>query len=214
MSNTYLRLLEGNRRFVEEMNRTNLDFFAESSSGQNPEYCWIGCSDSRVPANQITGTHLGEIFVTRNIANLVNHTDMSMLSVLDYSINVLKVRHVIVCGHYDCGGVRAAMSNRQYGLIDNWLRHLKDVYFENNEELEAIKEPVARERRFVELNVVAQAHNVCKTSIVQNAWQKGEFPHVHGWVYDLRDGCLKNLGMDFRAYSSHDKNAIYKFLHE
>jgi carbonic anhydrase len=213
VSDTYKVLLEGNRRFVKAKLEADPDFFENLKETQRPTFLWLGCADSRVPADQITGTSPGQIFVTRNIANLAIHTDFSLLSVLDYGVNVLKVHHIIVCGHYGCGGVRAAMSKKQFGLIDNWLRHIKDVYSENRDELDAISDEVQRENRLVELNVVAQAHNVCKTSIVQNAWNKGEFPHVHGWVYDVSDGLIRTLGMDFKAHSD-DPGSIYKFLHE
>lgn len=208
MSESYKILLEGNKRFVSGKMESDPKFFERLSQGQSPEFLWIGCADSRVPADMVTGTDPGQIFVTRNIANLVIHTDMSMLSVLDYSVNVLKVRHIIVCGHYGCGGVRAAMTHNEHGIIDNWLRHIKDVYTDNRAEIEAISDPVARERRFVELNVIAQAQNVCKTSIVQNAWKKGEFPHVHGWIYDVGDGVIRTLGMDFKT-ETEENQPIY-----
>jgi carbonic anhydrase len=206
---SYERLLAGNRAFVQERKRQDPTFFQRLARGQSPAFLWIGCSDSRVPADQITGTEPGELFVTRNIANLVVHTDMSLLSVLDYAVHHLKVRHIIVCGHYGCGGVRAAMGNRSLGLIDNWLRNIKDVYRLHYDELAAITDPEARERRLVELNVVEQVYNVCKTDIVQRAWEAGEFPHVHGWVYDVADGHLRNLAVDYRRDT--DLARIYAF---
>src|ERR1041385_1339941 len=182
-------------------------FFKRLEHTQKPEFLWIGCSDSRVPANQITGTAPGEVFVTRNIANMVNHTDMSMLSVLDYAVNVLEVKHVIVCGHYGCGGVLAAMHDRQIGLIDNWIRHIKDVYRIHKEELEEIEDMKARQDRFVELNVIEQVYDLGKTSIIRNSWEKRGGPIVHGWVYDVRDGLIKDLKVSMN--SSEDLPDIY-----
>jgi len=175
--------------------------------GQKPEYLWIGCSDSRVPANEITGTESGEMFVHRNIANMVVHSDMNMLSVLSYAVEVLKVKHVIVCGHYGCGGVIAAMGNKKYGLIDNWLRHIKDVYRIHFKELDAIKNEEERVRRFVELNVIEQVFDLGKTSIVQNAWSNGQELHLHGWVYGIDDGVVKDLNVTFTCPK--DLHSVY-----
>jgi carbonic anhydrase len=186
-------LLEKNKRWVAETLEQDPEFFQNLAHGQSPAFLWIGCSDSRVPANQVTGTRPGEVFVHRNIANMVVHTDMSMLSVLDFAVNILKVKHVIVCGHYDCGGVKAAMGHEQFGLIDNWLRHLKDVYRFHQEELDAIEDENLRCRRFVELNVIEQVFDLAKTSILRDAWYKGRGPAVHGWVYDVSDGLLQEL---------------------
>lgn len=193
MEASYERIFEGNRRWVQEMNEKDPTFFSTLAKGQKPPILWIGCSDSRVPANEITGTLPGEVFVHRNIANMVVHTDMNMLSVLDYAVNVLEVKHVIVCGHYGCGGVLAAMGNQQVGLIDNWLRHIKDVYRLHQQELDDIADPTARGRRFVELNVIEQVYDLCKTSIIQNAWTRDRRPHVHGLVYDINNGLLVDL---------------------
>lgn len=193
MKASYDRLLINNKKWVEDQLKKDPNFFNELSQGQNPEYLWIGCSDSRVPANEITGTKPGEIFVHRNIANMVNHTDMNLLSVLSYAVEILKVKHIIVCGHYGCGGVIAAMGNKQLGLIDNWLRHIKDVYRIHYKELDAIKDEHQRARRFVELNVIEQVHDLSKTSIVQNAWANGQPLHLHGWVYDLGNGIINDL---------------------
>src|SRR4029077_15426184 len=179
---------EGNKKWVAAMTSQDPEFFTKLAKGQKPPILWIGCSDSRVPANEVTGTQPGEVFVHRNIANMVVHTDMSMLSVLDYSVNVLEVKHVIVCGHYGCGGVLAAMGNKQIGLIDNWIRHIKDVYRMHQDELEAISDVKERTDRFIELNVIEQVYDLRKTSIIQNAWQKRGAPAVHGWVYDIRNG--------------------------
>lgn len=192
MEKSYRRLLENNQAWAVRKKNSDPDFFNDLARGQSPEYLWIGCSDSRVPANEITGTHPGEIFVHRNIANMVVHTDMNMLSVLSYAVEVLKVKHIIVCGHYGCGGVMAAMGNKQYGLIDNWLRHIKDVYRYHHKELDAITDEDARARRFVELNVIEQVHDLGKTSIVQNAWLNQQPLHIHGWVYDIHDGIIKD----------------------
>ncbi len=209
MERSYLRLLNNNKTWVEERKKEDPDYFLKLSKGQQPEYLWIGCSDSRVPANQITGTTPGEIFVHRNIANMVVHTDMSMLSVLSYAVEVLKVKHIIVCGHYGCGGVMAAMGNKQLGLIDNWLRHLKDVYRYHHDELDAIEDEEQRCRRFVEVNVMEQVRDLGKTSIVQNAWANGQPLHIHGWVYDLRDGVIKDL--DITSTCAKDLHSVYHF---
>ena len=190
---SYNQLFHNNKKWVQQKLNENPDYFKKLSAGQAPDYLWIGCSDSRVPANEITGTQPGEMFVHRNIANMVVHTDMNMLSVLSYAVEVLKVKHIIVCGHYECGGVIAAMGNKQYGLIDNWLRHIKDVYRLHHDELEAIKDPKLKARKFVELNVAEQVADLCKTTIVQNAWKKKQPLSVHGWVYDINDGLLKDL---------------------
>lgn len=209
MESSYKKLFEGNRRWVENMNQIDPDFFHRLSKGQRPPFLWIGCSDSRVPANQITGTDPGEIFVHRNIANMVVHTDMSMLSVLDYAVNVLEVKHVIVCGHYGCGGVLAAMGNTQVGLIDNWLRHIKDVYRLHKEELDGITDFDTRGRRLVELNVIEQVFDLCKTSIIQNAWSRKNMPHVHGLVYDIKNGELIDLACTVR--DNQELEQIYVF---
>ena len=190
---TYQSLLEGNETFVAEALENDPEFFTKLANGQNPPVLWIGCADSRVPANQITHTEPGEIFVHRNIANMVIHTDMNMLSVLDYAVNVLKVKHVIVTGHYGCGGVVAAMSNKQFGLIDNWLSHIKDIYRLHADELDAITDEQQKTDRLVEYNVIENVNNLCKTSIVQNAWKNGQNLSVHGWVYSLASGKITDL---------------------
>ena len=189
----YNQLIDNNRRWVSEKLAQDKDFFNKLAKEQKPPVLWIGCADSRVPANEITGTNPGEVFVHRNIANMVVHTDMNMLSVLDYAVSILKVRHVIVCGHYGCGGIKAAMEDNQYGLVDNWIRHIKDSYRFNKEELDAIKDKKERTDRFVELNVIEQVKDLCQTSIIQEAWKKGSFPMVHGWVYDIGNGLIKDL---------------------
>lgn len=195
MDESYLKLFENNKAWVRKKLTENPDFFENLSKLQAPEYLWIGCSDSRVPANEIIGAQPGEVFVHRNIANMVVHTDMNMLSVVDYGVNVLNVKHIIVCGHYGCGGVLAAMSNRQFGLIDNWLRHIKDVYHLHSQELDDIELPTARQNRFVELNVIEQVQHLSKTSTIQNSWQKNKQLAIHGWVYDLKTGIIRDLNV-------------------
>jgi carbonic anhydrase len=192
---TYESLLEGNEQFIADTLAEDPEYFTKLANGQTPPVLWIGCADSRVPANQITNTSPGEIFVHRNIANMVVHSDMNMLSVLDYAVNVLKVKHVIVTGHYGCGGVIAAMSNHEFGLIDNWLRHIKDVYRLHAVELDAIENEQERTNRLVELNVIENVYNLCKTSIVQNAWKQGQPLAVHGWVYSIGTGKIKDMNV-------------------
>ncbi len=209
MEKSYLKLFENNKAWVAQQNKNNPNFFKELAQGQSPEYLWIGCSDSRVPANEITGTAPGEMFVHRNIANMVVHSDMNLLSVLSYAVEVLKVKHIIVCGHYGCGGVLAAMGNKQFGLIDNWLRHIKDVYKMHYQELDAIENIEQRGRRLVEINVMEQVYDLCKTSIVQNAWKNEQPLHVHGWVYDLNDGIIRDLKVTFT--NNEDLPSVYQF---
>ncbi len=204
MEKLYKRLLANNKRWVAEQLESDPTFFEQLGKGQSPDYLWIGCSDSRVPANEITGTKPGEIFVHRNIANMVVHTDMNLLSVLSYAVEVLKVKHIIVCGHYGCGGVLAAMGNKQFGLIDNWLRHIKDVYRLHHEELDSIVDEKERGKRFVEINVMEQVLDLGKTSIVQNAWKQGQFLQIHGWVYDVNDGIIRELDI-----TNEDKNELH-----
>ena len=192
MKESYDRLLSGNQKWAAEKLEQDPNYFKELSLGQNPEYLWIGCSDSRVPANEITGTKSGEIFVHRNIANVVVHTDMNLLSVLYYAVEVLHVKHVIVCGHYGCGGIKAAATQSDYKAVLNmWLRNIKDVYRLHREELNSIKEEEARTNRLVELNVKEQVNNLMKTSIIQRAWKLRNAPDLHGWVYGLQDGLIK-----------------------
>ncbi|MBI1332308.1 MAG: carbonic anhydrase [Armatimonadetes bacterium] len=190
---SHLRLLEANKVWVAEKLGADPDFFQRLVDGQQPEYLWIGCADSRVPAEEITGTMPGELFVHRNIANQVIHTDFNMLSVLQYAVEVLKVKHVIVCGHYGCGGVMNALTNRNLGLINKWLRHIKDVYRIHRAELDAIEDEEARFRRLVEWNTIEQVTNLAETSIVQKSWAENGFPVLHGWVYDLGTGIIDEL---------------------
>ena len=186
------KLLLGNRAWATDKLAVHPDYFTRQANTQTPEFLWIGCSDSRVPAEDITGAEPGELFVHRNIANLVVHTDLNMLSVLQYAVEVLRVKHVIVCGHYNCGGVKNAMGNKDLGLINKWLRHIKDVYSFHHREL-ACLEPEARYERLVELTVIEQVQNLAQTSMVQRSWRKYGMPTLHGWVYDLRTGLLKEL---------------------
>jgi carbonic anhydrase len=198
MENYYNQMLENNKKWVASKLEKDPEYFIKLSKGQQPPLLWIGCSDSRVPANEIIGAEPGEVFVHRNIANMVVHSDMNLLSVLDYAVNVLKVKHIIVCGHYGCGGVQAAMTNKHIGLIDNWIRHIKDVYRFHSSELNSIVDETERFNRFVELNVVEQVLDLAKTSIVQGAWEKNQDLHVHGWVYDVADGIINDLGISIK----------------
>ena len=189
------RLLDQNKAWAESITASDPEFFPNLAKQQSPTFLWIGCSDSRVPATQLVGMMPGEMFVHRNVANVVVHTDFNCLSVMQFAVDVLKVEHIIVCGHHGCGGVKAAMDNLQFGLIDNWLRHVQDVLHENEEELAGIDDETKRLDRLCELNVVAQVLNVGRTSIVQNAWERGQELVVHGWIYDLQDGLLRDLGV-------------------
>ena len=192
----YKKIIENNAKWVESHLAIDKEFFKDLAKGQEPPLLWIGCSDSRVPANEIIGAKPGEVFVHRNIANMVIHTDMNMLSVLDYAVAILKVKHVIVCGHYGCGGVLAAMSHKQYGLIDNWLCHIKDVYRTHAFELDMMEDEAERGKRLVELNVIENVYNLAKTSTVQNAWRQGHQLSVHGWAYSLETGIIVSFNSD------------------
>lgn len=187
------QLFENNRRWAENKERTDQKYFKRLSEKQTPKYLWVGCADSRIPANEILGLEPGEVFVHRNVANLVPHTDFNCLSVLQYGVDYLGVEHIIVCGHYGCGGVAAAMENAQFGLVDNWLRHIREVYFREKSELDAISDSKERYKRLVELNVLHQVLNACHTTVVQNAWAQKKKLSVHGWVYDLSTGLLNDL---------------------
>jgi carbonic anhydrase len=192
-------LLERNRAWSDQIKKDDPEFFSQLADQQHPEYFWIGCSDSRVPANQITGLKPGEVFVHRNVANIVPHADLNCLSVLQYAVDVLKVKHIIVCGHYGCGGVQAALSNHKFGLIDNWLRNLKDIYRQHRTKIDSIVdadktvEQNKRVNRLCELNVIEQVNNVCHTTIVQDAWDRGQPLTVHGWIYSIRNGLIKDM---------------------
>lgn len=189
----YKRLLAANERWVAERLAERPDYFARLAGGQDPEYVWIGCSDSRVPAETLTGCQPGELFVHRNVANQVVHTDLNMLTVLYYAVQQLRVRHIIVCGHYGCGGVKAAMSRHDFGLINRWLQTIKDCAERHQAELDALPDEEARSRRLVEVNVVEQVEHLAKTSVIQRAWKGEGRPWLHGWVYDLATGRLKEL---------------------
>lgn len=186
-------LFQNNKEWVQSKISKDLNYFTRMAEYQDPQYLWIGCSDSRVPANEIVGLEPGELFVHRNVANLFLHTDFNCLSVLEYGVDFLKIQHIIVCGHYRCGGVKAAMESNQLGLVDNWLRNIRDVYFLYKDELEAIQDQTMRYNRLVELNVIHQVLNVSHTTIVQAAWARGQPLCIHGWVYDLATGTLKDL---------------------
>ncbi len=184
-----------NRKWAVDRTTEDPGFFKRLEKIQNPDLLWIGCSDSRLPPNDIIGRQPGELFVHRNVANVVEHTDVNCLSVLQFAVDVLKIKHVIVCGHYGCGGVRAAMGTQPHGLIDNWLRHIRDVHLWHREELQAIDDPKKREDRLAELNIATSVANLCHTTIVQDAWRRGQKLTIHGWIYSLADGLLKDLGM-------------------
>jgi carbonic anhydrase len=206
---SYQKLLSANKSWAAEKLRLDPKYFEELASHQQPEFLWIGCADSRVPADQVTGTQPGDIFVHRNVANLVIHTDMNMLSVLQYAVEVLKVKHVLVVGHYNCGGVKAAMDNKDYGLINKWLRNIKDVYVKHQTELDSFEDEHQKFDRLVELNVVEQVKNLAKTSIIQKSWAKSEYPHLHGWVLDLNSGLMKPI----MEIEPNDLDAIEKVYH-
>ncbi len=192
---TLNNLLENNRAWAMRIKAEQMDFFETLSKQQSPEYLWVGCSDSRVPSTEIVGLMPGELFVHRNVANVVVHTDLNCLSVMQYAIDVLKVKHIIVCGHYGCGGVMAAMLNYKFGLIDNWLRHVQDVKQKHESLLAGINDESERLNKLCELNVIEQVSNVCQTTIVQNAWERGQELAVHGWIYGLSDGLLRDLNI-------------------
>ncbi len=188
-------LFDSNRKWAEGIEKDHPGFFQHLMGQQAPKYLWIGCADSRVPANEIVGLMPGELFVHRNVANLVLHTDMNCLSVLQYAIEILNIRDIIVCGHYGCGGVRTAMERRPHGLIDNWLRHIQDIYRRRFDELKGITDLTARCDRLCEMNVVEQAINLCHSTIVQEAWGRGKHLTIHGWIYSLSNGLLNDLGV-------------------
>lgn len=207
---TLPHLIENNREWAKHMTDEDPSFFSRLAHQQSPECLWIGCSDSRVPANQIVGLDPGEVFVHRNIANVVVHSDFNCLSVLEFAVHVLEVKHVIVCGHYGCGGVKAAGADSHLGLIDNWLRHIRDVRQKHSEALNAIDDQTARDRRLCELNVIEQVRNVCHTTIVQQAWSRGRSLSVHGWIYDVADGLLKDL--EVTTESSEEMEEAYRIV--
>lgn len=209
MDKSYQKLIDGNRLFAMSKTFDDPEYFKKLSLGQKPDYLWIDCSDSRVPANEVTNTESGEMFVHRNIANMVVHTDVNLMSVLEYAVTVLGVKHIIVCGHFGCGGIRAAMGNGSYGLVDNWLRNIKDVYFKHREELDGISNDDKRADRLTELNVMEQVRNLAKTTIVQNAWNAGKKIEIHGWVYGLNNGLITELNVSHQEKD--DIEPIYRF---
>lgn len=208
MDKSYQKLIEGNKRFAERKKIDDPEYFKKLSLGQRPDYLWIGCSDSRVPANEVTSTESGEIFVHRNIANLVVPNDLNLLSVLEYAVKYLGVKHIIVCGHYGCGGVIASMSGQLHGVVDNWLTNIKNVYSKYSAELDAIADEDKRTDRLTELNVIEQVKNLAKTSIVQEAWKTREL-HLHGWVYGINSGLITDLSVIHDA--KEDLEPIYRF---
>lgn len=204
----YEKLLLENKAWATEQDAKDPEFFKRLAAQQAPKFLWIGCADSRVPADKITGTEPGEIFVHRNIANLVVNTDINMLSVLQYAVEVLGVEHVIVCGHYGCGGVKAAMQNHHYGIINHWLKEIKDTYRHQRDIVDVLPTEEERVNKMVELNVIEQVFNLAKTSIIQGAWKKNKRPHLHGWVYGLNDGIIKPV-CEMDSESSIDP--LYKY---
>ncbi len=208
MSEFYKKILDNNKVWVENALEKDPNYFKDLAKSQSPPLLWIGCSDSRVPTNEIIGAKPGEVFVHRNIANMVVHSDMNMLSVLDYAVNVLKVKHVIVCGHYGCGGIKAAMGNDSIGIIDNWIRHIKDVYRLHQDHLDSITDENERFNTFVELNVKEQVFDLAKTSIVQSAWKNGQDLSLHGWAYGLNSGFVTDLNVNFS--SDNDLDDVYQ----
>lgn len=210
MPDFYKQIIENNKKWVESKLALDPNFFNKLKDTQSPPLLWIGCSDSRVPANEIIGAQPGEVFVHRNIANMVIHSDMNMLSVLDYSVNVLKVKHVIVCGHYGCGGVKAAMGRSSVGIIDNWIRHIKDSYKFRKNDIESIEDEKERFDKFVEWNTKQQVLNLSVTSIVQEAWNRGQELSVHGWVYGLHNGLVKDLDVTFSSHDDIRNSSVYK----
>ncbi|KAI1637892.1 carbonic anhydrase [Biscogniauxia mediterranea] len=199
LKETHDRVFEHNRAWAAEQTKKDPDFFAKLSAGQSPEYLWIGCSDSRIPAEQITGMGPGEAFIHRNIANLVVNTDLNVMSVINYAVRHLQVKHIVVCGHYGCGGVKAAMTPKDLGLLNPWLRNIRDVYRLHESELDAIEDENSRYDRLVELSVMEQCRNVIKTAAVQQSYAEKQFPIVHGWVFGFQDGLLKDLKVDHEA---------------
>ena len=195
-------LIENNKRWSSRVNDEHPNFFVDLAEQHNPKYLWIGCSDSRVSANMIVGLKPGEIFVHRNVANLVNHTDMNCLSVLQFAVEVLKVEHIIVCGHYGCGGIRAAFDDRRHGLIDNWLRQIQDTVSIYSDQLDALDDPAEKRDLLCELNVTEQVQNVGVTTIVQDAWAAGQPLEIHGWIYGLKDGLIRDLEISIRDENS------------
>jgi len=208
MGSRLAHLFEQNRLWSERIRAEDPGFFDRLAKLQNPEYLWIGCSDSRVPANQITGLQPGEVFVHRNVGNVVVHSDLNCLSVLQYAVDVLKVKHILVVGHYGCGGVKAALENTRVGLVDNWLRHIQDVRQKHRDLMSALSDPQQRHDRLCELNVIEQVLNICHTTIVRDAWERNQDVTVHGWVYGLADGLAHDMHMSVNSHQ--DTHAAYE----
>lgn len=205
MASTIQDLLNGNAEWVDKTKAADATFFDNLAKGQSPNFLWIGCADSRVPATQVTNSVPGSIFVQRNIANLVVGTDANLISVVNYAVKALRVKHIIICGHYGCGGVKAAMSNSKFGYLDGWLSHIKSVYRTHRDELEAITDEKARFDRYVELNVQEQVLNMARISMIQEEWENNEHPHIHGWVYGLHNGLIKDLNVTINSNQGLDK---------
>ncbi len=209
MPKQFEQLLAGNKIWIENTKVSSPGLFDNMAEGQHPPYLWIGCADSRVPAEEITNSLPGSIFVQRNVANMVIHTDYNLLSVVNYAIKALQVKHIIICGHYGCGGIKAAMSNSSFGLLDNWIAHIKDVYRTNSEELNAIEEEEERWKRFVEINVKEQVNNIARLAFIQEEWKNSEFPYIHGWVFNIENGELSDLNLTVNS-ADHLAN-LYRF---
>lgn len=197
-----------NKAWAADKKADDPNFFDSISAGQKPDFFWIGCSDSRVPANEITNTHSGQIFVHRNVANLVVHTDMNLMTGLQFAVEELQVKHVIVCGHYSCGGVKAALSHHSLGLLNKWVRNIKDVYRQHRDEVDTIKDEEEKVNALVRFNVIEQVHNLSRTTIIQKAWKKNQMPELHGWVYDLHDGLLRS---QIHLKPGHEIDPIYRY---
>jgi carbonic anhydrase len=211
--NPYDKIFENNKAWAEEQLRSDPEYFTKLSATQQPDFLYIGCSDSRVPANQIMGLGAGDVFVHRNVANLVNNVDLNVMAVINYAVRHLDVKHIIVCGHYGCGGVRAAMQPKDLGILNPWLRNIRDVYRFHKQELDAIQDETKRYERLVELNVIEQSTNLIKTAAVQKSYLKRGFPVVHSWVFDLRNGLIKDLNLDFEK-TLHGIQEVYDLTKE
>lgn len=209
MPDAFRKLLEGNEIWVDDIHKSAPELFGEISEGQSPEFLWIGCADSRVPAEKITNSLPGSIFVHRNIANLVVPTDYNLLSVVYFAVITLKVKHIIICGHYGCGGIQAAMGNESFSLLDQWISHIKEIYHHHYQELEKYSDPLERENAFVDINVKEQVKNTAKLAFIQNQWKVSEFPYIHGWVFRVKDGVLKNLNVSLNSTQSLHK--VFKY---
>lgn len=209
MPENFNELLAGNQAWVNNVNKNTPELLESMAQGQQPSTLWIGCADSRVPAEVVTNASPGSIFVQRNVANMVVHTDYNLLAVVNYAVKALKVKHIVICGHYGCGGVKAAMGNTSLGLLDNWVAHIKDVYRNNKEEIDTVEDEKERWNKFVEVNVREQVGNIARLSFIQEEWKTGEFPHIHGWVFNIENGTLKDL--DLTVNSADSLNEFYQY---